>query len=91
MQRPPALLEGNARAAQKSLPSNAKSDCVGENYESGGEKSARRLGVRRAYECFYHIEMMRPVPIKLIVSTYLLRVSLFNLLQTIAQLIARNP
>jgi hypothetical protein len=45
VQRPPALLYGNGYAAQKSLPGNAKSDCVGEIYEPGGEKSAKLLGV----------------------------------------------
>src|SRR5262245_3203512 len=60
VQRPPAHLNGNAYAAQKSLPGNAKYDRFGENYESGGEKSARRPGVRRASECLYQTEMMRP-------------------------------
>src|SRR5215471_6831074 len=60
-QRPPALLNGNAYAAQKSLPGNAKYDCVGENYEPGGKKSAMRLGLRRTSGWLYQIEMMRPL------------------------------
>jgi hypothetical protein len=41
-QRPPVRFKGNAYAAQKSLHGNAKYVCFGENYEPGGEKSARR-------------------------------------------------
>src|SRR5262245_24513130 len=37
-----------------------KSDCVGEIYEPGGDKSGRRLGVRRTSVCLYQTEMMRP-------------------------------
>src|SRR5215470_2614036 len=59
VQRPPALLEGNARAAQKSLPGNAKFDCVGENYEPGGKKSAMRLGLSGTSVWLYQTEMMR--------------------------------
>src|SRR5262245_44235395 len=45
-QRPPTLIKGNARAAQKSLPGNAAHDRVGENYETQGGKirKAVRLG-----------------------------------------------
>jgi len=45
-QRPPALIKGNARAAQKSLHGNVAHDRVGENCETRGEKirKAVRLG-----------------------------------------------
>jgi len=45
-QRLPALIKGNARAAQKSLPGNVAHDRVGENYEARGGKirKAARLG-----------------------------------------------
>jgi hypothetical protein len=45
-QRPPALIKGNARAAQKCLPGNVAHDRVGENYEtrSGKIRKAVRLG-----------------------------------------------
>ena len=50
-QRPPALLNGNAYAAQKSLPGNVAHDCVGENYEARGGKirKAARLGGYRLH------------------------------------------
>src|SRR5262245_45831076 len=47
-QRPPLFFKRNTCAAQKSLPGNATSECVGENYELGGEKSARRQARSRA-------------------------------------------
>jgi hypothetical protein len=45
-QPPPALIKGNARAAQKSLHGNVAHDRVGENCETRGEKirKAVRLG-----------------------------------------------
>lgn len=42
-QRPPIRFKSNARAAQKSLPGNAKSGCVGENYETRSGKIRRVL------------------------------------------------
>ena len=71
---------------------------VGKITRLSAEKSPRRLGVRLTSECLYQIEMMRPLQcsrpkpfLKLMVSTYLPRLSFFNLLQAITQLIARNP
>src|SRR5262245_65075130 len=44
-QRPPALIKGNARAAQKSLHGNVEHERIGENYEAQGGKirKAERL------------------------------------------------
>jgi len=47
-QRPPAILESNASAAQKPLPGNAKPNCVGENYEVMSGKIRKAAGVSRA-------------------------------------------
>ncbi len=45
-QRPPALIKGNVRAAQKSLHGNVAQDRLGENYDARGGKIRKeaRLG-----------------------------------------------
>jgi len=47
-QRPPAILESKAGAAQKPLHGNAKPDCVGENYGVVSGKIRKAAGVSRA-------------------------------------------